>query len=48
MENTKLQELGCHVEYSFWEKADEAHTVIRFATDWATTEEDIEALSALL
>ncbi|MBR1409105.1 MAG: low specificity L-threonine aldolase [Clostridia bacterium] len=48
MENTRLEALGQHVEYSFWEKADEAHTVIRFATDWATTKEDVEALSALL
>ena len=48
VENRKLAEVGRSVEYSFWEKADDDHTVIRFATDWATTEEDIRALTGLL
>ena len=48
IENRKLAEVGSSVEYSFWEKADDDHTVIRFATDWATTEEDIRALTSLL
>ena len=33
---------------SFWEQPDEAHTVVRIATSWATTEADTEALIALL
>ena len=33
---------------SFWEKPDPEHTVVRFATSWATTEEDIRALEAIL
>ena len=33
---------------SFWEKPDPHHTVVRFATSWATTEEDIRALEAIL
>ena len=33
---------------SFWEKPDPNHTVVRFATSWATTEEDIRALEAIL
>ena len=33
---------------SFWEKPDATHTVVRFATSWATTEEDIRALEAIL
>ena len=37
----KLEE---KVEYSFWEKYDDDHTVIRFATDWGTTEEETRAL----
>ena len=36
------------VEYGFWEKTDEEHTVVRFATSWATTPEDTEALIRLL
>ena len=48
MENEALAKLGEHVEYSYWEKYDEAHTVIRLATSWATTEEDTQALLKLL
>ena len=33
---------------SFWEKPDPHHTVVRFATSWATTEADIRALEAIL
>lgn len=48
LENAKLEELKDKVAYSFWEKYDEIHTVIRFATCWATQEEDVHALLALL
>lgn len=48
LENKKLEELKDKVAYSFWEKYDEEHTVIRLATSWATAEEDIYALLALL
>ena len=43
-ENEKLKKLADVVEYGFWEKVDENHTAIRFATSWATTEEDADAL----
>lgn len=43
-----LARLDGKVEYGFWERLDEGHTVIRFATSWATTPEDVEALVALL
>ena len=33
---------------SFWEKPDPDHTVVRFATSWATEEADIRALEAIL
>ncbi len=48
MENEKLKALGEKVMYSFWEKYDDDHTVIRLATSWATKEEDVDALLALL
>ena len=48
MENSRLEELKNHVVYSFWEKADDTHTVIRFATSWATAREDVEKLLSLL
>ena len=48
LENAKMEELGKKVRFSFWEKYDETHTVVRFATSWATKMEDIEALIAIL
>ena len=48
MENEKLEEFGRQVDYSFWEKYDEEHTVIRLVTDWATTEEETDALISIL
>ena len=48
IENTKMEELAKNVSFSFWEKYDENHTVIRLATSWATTEEDLNELVKLL
>ena len=48
MENRRLEAFGESVEYSFWEKYDDSHTVIRLATDWGTTEEETLALTGLL
>ena len=48
LENKKMEELGKKVKFSFWEKYDENHTVIRFATSWATKMEDIDALIDIL
>jgi threonine aldolase len=44
MENSKLEELKDKVKYGFWEKYDETHTVVRFATAWYTKKEDLEEL----
>ena len=48
LENSKMAELQKSVRFSFWEKYDENHTVVRFATSWATTREKIEELKKLL
>lgn len=48
LENEKMAALKEHVAFSFWERYDEGHTVVRFATGWSTTEGDIEALTTLL
>jgi len=48
MENTKLCELQKNVTVGFWEKYDDTHTVVRFATSWATTNEDISELEKYL
>ena len=33
---------------SFWEKTDDTHTTIRFATSWATTQEAVDQLLSVL
>lgn len=48
LENGQMEELKKEVVFGFWEKADEAHTVVRFATSWATKQEDVEKLLELL
>lgn len=48
LENEKMQALSQHVDFSFWEKLDENHTVVRFAASWATKKEDIDKLATLL
>lgn len=42
--NNLCRELEMNFTFSPWEKWDEAHTVVRFCTSWATTEESVEAL----
>lgn len=48
LENQKMDALKESVAFSFWERVDEAHTVVRFATSWATTVEDVQLLEKLL
>ncbi len=46
--NDQLKSFAEKVDYGFWEKYDEDHTVIRLATDWGTTDEEIRKLIDLL
>ena len=48
LDEKKLAELSEKVEMSFWDKPDAEHTTMRFVTNWATTEADVDALIALL
>ena len=48
VDNEKYAELKKQVAFSTWEKVDADHTAIRFATSWATKEEDVQALLELL
>ena len=48
LENSRLEKIGRQVAYSFWEKADDTHTVVRFATSWSTTEDNLRALDEAL
>ena len=48
LENSKMEELSKTIAFSFWEKYDENHTVVRFATSWSTTQQDLEELEKAL
>ena len=48
LERRQLEALSAQVSFGFWENLDDQHTVVRFATSWATRPEDIDALAALL
>lgn len=44
LDNREMERLREKVSFSFWEKLDDSHTVVRFATSWATEEEAVKAL----
>ncbi|KLU62163.1 Low specificity L-threonine aldolase [Peptococcaceae bacterium CEB3] len=44
LENEEMERLSKKVSFGFWESLDSNHTVVRFATSWATQENDIEEL----
>lgn len=48
LQNSKMEELNKKVCFSFWEKIDDEHTVVRFATSWATEKDDILKLMEML
>lgn len=48
IENQQLARLEQQVAFSFWEKYDETHTIIRFATSWATQKQDVDQLCKLI
>lgn len=48
LENQMMERLLEKAAFSFWEKYDGEHTVVRFATGWSTTEEDLRELEKVL
>lgn len=48
IENSKIDILEEKVGFTFWQKYDDNHTVIRIATSWATTEAQLNNLLKLL
>ncbi len=48
LENGIMEKLAENVLFSFWEKYDDDHTVVRFATSWSTTEGDLAELQRAL
>jgi len=48
VENSTLTAWQGKLAVSFWEKYDETHSVVRFATSWSTTEEQLAELEKML
>ena len=48
LEDAQVERLKERVAFSFWEKPDAGHTVVRFATSWATTPEQVGELRSIL
>ena len=46
--NDIVERLQQQVEFTHWGKADIHHTICRFVTSWATTDEELAALDSLL
>lgn len=44
----KIKELQKKVKFAVWEKYDDNHRVVRFATSWATTEDNVDKLLELI
>jgi len=47
LDNASIEKLSSKLGFSFWEKYDDSHTVVRLATSWATKHEDIEEVVSL-
>ena len=48
LENEQMEKLSRDVIFTYWEKYDDTHTVVRFCTSWATSDEQLTALEKLL
>lgn len=48
MSNNKMEELAQKAAFDYITPAGDGHSVVRFATSWATTSEQVDALLSLL
>lgn len=48
LDEKRYAQLSARVEMSFWEQLADGRTVVRLATSWATSDEDVDALVGLL
>lgn len=48
LDNATMERLSATIGFSFWERYDDHHTVVRFATSWATTDAQLDALKNAL
>lgn len=46
--DAEVTRLSSQVGFDFWEKYDEQHTIVRFATSWATPPENLQQLREIL
>ncbi len=46
--NEQMKKIGEKCRFGFWERIDENRCVVRFATSFATTREDVEALAEIV
>lgn len=44
MSDAELKIIGRDFGYEYWERIDETHSAVRFASSWATTQENVDAL----
>ena len=44
IDNKEVDRLSQHMEFTHWGQADKYHTICRFVTSWATTEEELHLL----
>ncbi|ANZ32933.1 threonine aldolase family protein [Staphylococcus carnosus] len=44
IDNKKIKELSKKVKFTCWEKYDDNHKIVRFATSWATRKKDVDFL----
>ena len=45
MDDDQMEELAKSVVFDRWGVYDESHTIVRLASSWSTTEEDIAVLA---
>ena len=48
LENSVMEKIAEVAEFSFWEAYDDNHTIVRFASSFATTDEEIETFIGLI
>lgn len=48
LDNDTMARLAQKVDFGFWEKYDDTHTIVRFATSWATDMGDVKLLKDAL
>ena len=48
LDKEQQERISKKVSFGYWEKYDEKYTVVRFATSWSTTDEDLKVLEETL